>query len=158
LFEEAEGRLTPEVKAHMEYAAMEALRRTMRPEFLNRIDEIVLFEPLTRAHVKDILNIQLRGLSERLEAAGVELCVSDEAMEWMGDQGYSLAFGARPMKRLVQREVLNRLSKALLAGKLAKDRTQVLDVFDGEVVFRDQLPDDHCVAIASLGRAPEAVI
>lgn len=157
LFEEAKGRLTPEVKAHMEHAAMHALRSTMRPEFLNRIDEIVLFEPLTRVNVKDILNIQLRGLSERLEAAGVELCVSDEAMEWMGEQGYSLAFGARPMKRLVQREVLNRLSKALLGGTLAKDRPQVLDVFDGEVVFRDQLPDDHCVAIASLGRAQAAV-
>ncbi len=158
LFEDAKGTITPTVKAHMEDAAMHALRSTMRPEFLNRIDEIVLFEPLTRRHVKDILNIQLRGLSERLDAAGVELCVSDEAMEWMGEQGYSLAFGARPMKRLVQREVLNRLSKALLGGTLAKDKPQVLDVFDGEVVFRDQLPDDHCVAIASLGKPREAVV
>lgn len=153
LFEDAKGQISPAVKANMYDAAMYALRSTMRPEFLNRIDEIVLFEPLSRSHIKDILNLQLRGLNERLEAVGVDLCVSDEAMEWLGEQGYSLAFGARPMKRLIQREVLNRLSKALLGGTLAKDRPQVLDVFDGEVVFRDQLPQDHCVALASLGSA-----
>ena len=156
IFEEAHGRVNAATKAAMEDAAMSALQAAMRPEFINRIDEIVLFEPLSRNHIGDILRIQLAGLAPRLEAAGVELCVSDEAMSWLAEQGYSLAFGARPMKRLIQREVLNRLSKALLSGTFTKDRPQVLDVFDNEVVFRDQLAADRCVSIGAL-RVHEAL-
>ncbi len=157
LFEEANGRVNPRVKAQMEEAALAAIRASMRPEFLNRIDEIVLFEPLSRDHVRDILRIQLAGLHPRLEAAGIELCVSEEAMGWLADQGYSLAYGARPMKRLIQREVLNRLSKALLGGELAKGGPKVLDVFDHEVVFRDQLESDRCVRIGDLTPQEAAV-
>lgn len=146
-FEEADGKVTDGVLANMQMDAMESLRHSVRPEFLNRIDEIIVFQPLGRNHLDDIVRIQLNGLRDRLEHAGVDLCVSDEALKWLGEQGYSLEYGARPLKRVIQREVLNRLSKRILQGDFNKEVTQVLDVFENEVVFRERLADETCMVI-----------
>jgi len=93
------------------------------------------------------VELQLRALKGRLDHAGIQLCVSDEALAWLADQGYSPSMGARPLKRLIQREVLNALSKSLLAGKVAKDEPLVMDVFDGEVVFRAKLQEEACLTV-----------
>ena len=146
-FEAADGQMSPDVFANMQMDAMEALRQTVRPEFLNRIDDVIVFQPLGREHLDEIVKIQLQGLHERLEQAGMELCVSNEALQWLGEQGYSLAYGARPLKRVIQKEVLNHLSKRLLKGDLDKTVPQVLDVFENEVVFRERLADESCLVI-----------
>jgi len=146
-FDEANGTLTPDVLATMELEAMEALRAMVRPEFLNRIDDVIVFEPITKNHLRAIVELQLRALKGRLDHAGIQLCVSDEALAWLADQGYSPSMGARPLKRLIQREVLNALSKSLLAGKVAKDEPLVMDVFDGEVVFRAKLQEEACLTV-----------
>jgi ATP-dependent Clp protease ATP-binding subunit ClpB len=146
-FEEADGRVDDSVLANMHMDAMDALRRTVRPEFLNRIDDIIVFQPLGRDHLDEIVRIQLHGLHDRLEHAGIQLCVSDEALQWLGEQGYSLEYGARPLKRVIQREVLNRLSKRILQGDFDKSVPQVLDVFENEVVFRDRLENEACMII-----------
>ena len=150
LFKETKGKINRVVKEQMEREALSALNRMMRPEFLNRIDEIVLFEPLDKNDVRNILKLQLHGIAERLEGAGIELLISQDALDWMTEVGYSLNFGARPMKRLIQKEILNRLSKELLAGKLTKGKRKVLDVFDQQVVFRDELEKDCCISIAGI--------
>jgi ATP-dependent Clp protease ATP-binding subunit ClpB len=131
----------------MELEAMEALRGMVRPEFLNRIDDVIVFEPITKTHLREIVELQLRVLKGRLDHAGIQLCVSDEALTWLADQGYSPSMGARPLKRLIQREVLNTLSKSLLAGKVTKDEPLVMDVFDGEVVFRGKLREEACLMV-----------
>ena len=146
-FEEANGKVNDNVLANMHMDAMEALRQSVRPEFLNRIDDIIVFQPLGRDHLDEIVRIQLNGLRDRLEHAGIELCVSDEALQWLGEQGYSLEYGARPLKRVIQREVINRLSKRILQGDFDKSVPQVLDVFENEVVFRDRLENEACMII-----------
>jgi ATP-dependent Clp protease ATP-binding subunit ClpB len=146
-FDEAGGTLTPDVLATMELEAMEALRGMVRPEFLNRIDDVIVFEPITKTHLREIVELQLRALKGRLDHAGIQLCVSDEALTWLADQGYSPSMGARPLKRLIQREVLNTLSKSLLAGDVNKDEPLVMDVFDGEVVFRAKLQEEACLTV-----------
>jgi len=146
-FDEAGGTLTPDVLATMELEAMEALRGMVRPEFLNRIDDVIVFEPITKTHLREIVELQLRALKGRLDHAGIQLCVSDEALTWLADQGYSPSMGARPLKRLIQREVLNTLSKSLLAGDVNKGEPLVMDVFDGEVVFRSKLQEEACLTV-----------
>lgn len=146
-FEDANGKVDDSVLANMHVDAMEALRQSVRPEFLNRIDDIMVFQPLGRQHLDEIVRIQLHGLRGRLEQAGIELCVSEDALQWLGEQGYSIAYGARPLKRVIQREVLNRLSKRLLQGNFDKSVPQVLDVFENEVVFRDRLAEENCMVI-----------
>lgn len=146
-FDEARGTLTPDVLATMELEAMEALRGMVRPEFLNRIDDVIVFEPITKKHLREIVELQLRALKGRFDHAGIQLCVSDEALTWLADQGYSPSMGARPLKRLLQREVLNTLSKLFLAGDVNKGEPLVMDVFDGEVVFRAKLQEEACLTV-----------
>ena len=146
-FDEAGGTLNRDVLATMELEAMEALRGMVRPEFLNRIDEVIVFEPITKNHLREIVELWLHALKGRLDNAGIQMCASDEALDWLADQGYSPSMGARPLKRLIQREVLNTLSKSLLAGKVQKDELLVMDVFDGEVVFRALLPEEACLKL-----------
>jgi ATP-dependent Clp protease ATP-binding subunit ClpB len=146
-FDEADGKLSPDVLATMELEAMEALRSMVRPEFLNRIDDVIVFEPITKNHLREIVELQLRALKGRLDHAGIQLCVSDDALTWLAEQGYSPSMGARPLKRLIQREVLNTLSKSLLAGSVNKDEPLVMDVFDSEVVFRAKLQEEVCLTV-----------
>ena len=115
---------------------MELLKATIRPEFLNRIDETIMFNPLSKGNVREIVRIQLDGLKQMLSEQGINLIVSAEAFDWIADTGYDPFFGARPVKRVIQRSVLNELSKALLGGTIDKTHNVVMDIFDGKIVFR----------------------
>ena len=117
----------------------ELLKKTIRPEFLNRIDDIIMFAPLTRAEVKEIVRIQLKGLAKMLKQNEIKLTTSEEAIDWLSQLGYDPQFGARPLKRVIQREVLNELSKQILSGKVQKDSEIILDTFGQGFVFRNQL-------------------
>ncbi|HEY4060862.1 MAG TPA: ATP-dependent chaperone ClpB [Puia sp.] len=116
------------------------LRQTIRPEFLNRIDEIILFQPLVRSEIKGIIRIQLEGLRRLVARNGIDLQFSDYALDYLAENGFDPQFGARPLKRLIQKEIVNPLSKRILAGDVQKDDPVLVDVFDGTVVFRNENP------------------
>jgi ATP-dependent Clp protease ATP-binding subunit ClpB len=117
---------------------VDLLRQTIRPEFLNRIDEIIMFQPLLKREIKEIIKIQLDGLKQLLLQSGVALEFSDYALDYLADNGFDPQFGARPLKRLIQKQVVNQLSKKLLSGTIDKTRPVLVDVFDGMVVFRNE--------------------
>lgn len=141
-FDENEGKMTDEVEEETRREVFEMLKSSMRPEFLNRIDEVIMFKPLNRKNIKGIVKLQLKLLAKRLEAQGIELTASDDAIAYISEKGFDPQFGARPVKRLIQKEVLNALSKQLLAGKVERDEPMVMDVFDGQVVFRKPLEEE----------------
>ena len=114
------------------------LKQTVRPEFINRIDEIVMFTPLTSANIKEIVGLQLKSVIKMLAHQNITLDATPEAIEYLAQKGYDPQFGARPVKRVIQREVLNQLSKEILAGKVTTDSIVLLDSFDGQLVFRNQ--------------------
>jgi ATP-dependent Clp protease ATP-binding subunit ClpB len=117
---------------------MNVLKQTIRPEFLNRIDEVIMFQPLMRKEIKGIIRIQLENLKKLVEQnAGIHLEFSDYALDYLAKNGYNPQFGARPLKRLIQKEVVNPLSKRILAGDVDKSKPVLVDVFDGVVVFRN---------------------
>ena len=115
---------------------LELLRQTIRPEFLNRIDETILFLPLTKENVKEIVAIQIDSLKKKLKAQEIDLFVTNDAFDFIAETGYDPFFGARPVKRVIQKLVLNELSKALLSGNVDKSKKVVMDIFDGKIVFR----------------------
>ncbi len=123
----------------------ERLKQNMRPEFLNRVDEVIMFTPLTRKEIKEIVKMQLGRLGERLLQAEIKMTASKDAIEYLAERGYDPQFGARPVKRVIQKEVLNELSKALLGGKVNKEDELVLDVFDGQIVFRKRIEEEEVV-------------
>jgi ATP-dependent Clp protease ATP-binding subunit ClpB len=120
---------------------MQLLRSTIRPEFLNRVDEIILFQPLLPKELIGVLKIQLNGLKQLLSATGIELRFSEYALRYLSEQGYDLHMGARPLKRLLQKEVVNALSKKVVAGEIDKSKPVLVDVFDNTVVFRNEVLD-----------------
>ena len=120
---------------------MELLRQTIRPEFLNRVDEIIMFQPLMKREIKGIVSIQLNKLVELIRKNGIELKFSDYLVEYLSETGFDPQFGARPLKRLIQKEIVNTLSKRLLAGDIDKTKPVVVDVFDGVVAFRNEIPE-----------------
>ena len=122
------------------------LRKTLRPEFLNRVDETIMFSPLNRKDIEQIVRIQLNMLAHRVKESGISLKASDEAIAYIAEAGYDPAFGARPVKRVIQKEVLNELSKPLLAGSIDKSQTVVMDVFEGKIVFRKPIKDTELVS------------
>ena len=146
-FEEAEGNLTPQLVTDMQAEALEQVRRYMRPEFLNRIDEIVVFEPLSKMDLKAIVQIQLKQLESRMNRAGIQLRISEDAMDWLTEEGYHPEYGARPLKRLIQQKILNVLSKSLLSDGLNKNLPIVIDVFDKEVILREPLEEETAFSI-----------
>jgi len=116
------------------------LKQTIRPEFLNRIDEVIMFQPLMRKEIKGIIRIQLENLKKLVEqSGGIQLEFSDYALDYLAKNGYNPQFGARPLKRLIQKEVVNPLSKRILAGDIDRTRPVLVDVFDGVVVFRNHI-------------------
>ena len=115
---------------------LELLRQTIRPEFLNRIDETILFLPLTKENVKEIVAIQIDSLKKKLKAQEIDLFVTNDAFDFIAETGYDPFFGARPVKRVIQKLILNELSKALLSGNVDKSKKVVMDIFDGKIVFR----------------------
>ncbi|OQA11430.1 MAG: Chaperone protein ClpB [Bacteroidetes bacterium ADurb.Bin397] len=110
-----------EILAATRVAVNDLLKKTIRPEFLNRIDEIIMFNPLTRNEIKGIVEIQLNGLRKMLSGQGVNLEVTDDALDWLSQLGFDPQFGARPLKRVIQKKILNELSKQILAGKVNRD-------------------------------------
>ena len=117
---------------------LELLRQTIRPEFLNRIDEIIMFEPLTKNDIRDILHIQMRDLQNKLSADGVEIEFTQAFEDYMTEKGYDPAFGARPVKRVMQRELVNLLAKAILDGTVHKDSVIEADVAGSEIVLHNK--------------------
>jgi ATP-dependent Clp protease ATP-binding subunit ClpB len=113
------------------------LRQTLRPEFVNRIDEVVMFRPLSRANLRGIIKIQLEDLKHRVAEQGINLQFSDYAVDYFAQNGYDPQFGARPLKRLIQKEIINLLSKKIIVGDIDKDKEVIIDVFDGVVVVRN---------------------
>lgn len=116
----------------------ELLKRSIKPEFLNRIDEIIMFNPLTKNEIKEIVELQIKQLTARLAENAITLNVSEEAITLIAEQGYDPLFGARPVKRVIQHDILNELSKMILAGKVSKEKTILLDVEKDKFVFKHQ--------------------
>ena len=114
------------------------LKQTVRPEFLNRIDDIILFTPLREQDIAQIVSLQLRGVIKMLAKQNITLDATDDAIAYLAERGFDPQFGARPVKRVIQREVLNQLSKEILAGKVSAESIILLDSFDGKLVFRNQ--------------------
>jgi ATP-dependent Clp protease ATP-binding subunit ClpB len=132
---------TKNIEAASELAKVEVLgllKQTVRPEFLNRIDEIVMFTPLSNENIKQIVAIQLKSVTKMLAQQHITMDATPEAIDYLATKGFEPEFGARPVKRLIQREVLNQLSKEILAGTIKTDSIILLDSFDGKLVFRNQ--------------------
>ena len=119
---------------------MNLLRQTIRPEFLNRVDEIIMFQPLMKKEIRSIVNIQLNSLKNLLAENGIELQFTDYALDFLAEQGFDPQFGARPLKRVIQKEIVNPMSKRILAGDIDKTHPVLVDVFDNTVVFRNEVP------------------
>ena len=115
---------------------IDVLKSTVRPEFLNRIDEIIMFEPLTRKDIREILHLQMEDLKEKLSGNGVSITFTKAFEDYMTDKGYDPAYGARPIKRLMQRELVNLIAKAILDGSVHKESEVTVDVVDGEIRIR----------------------
>jgi len=124
-----------QVIAETRTALHEMLKKSIRPEFLNRIDEIIMFNPLTREEIQKIVELQLNILKTQLLQNCIKLTVSPDAIEWISQLGFDPQFGARPLKRVIQRKVLNELSKMILSGNIQKDAEIVLDFMDNKLVF-----------------------
>jgi ATP-dependent Clp protease ATP-binding subunit ClpB len=137
-FEGYEDSNRDEVIAKTKNELFELLRKTIRPEFLNRIDEIIMFTPLSRDEIGDIVKLQFKHLQYTLAEMGISLDASDEALDWLAQLGYDPQYGARPLKRVIQKKILNELSKQILAGKINKDSKIKLDSFDNQFVFLNE--------------------
>ena len=137
-FEKVTEENKEEVVEKTKVEVMTLLRQTIRPEFLNRIDEVIMFQPLMKKEIKGIIWLQLEGLKQLVAQSGINLQFSDYAMDYLAENGYDPQFGARPLKRLIQKEIVNQLSKRILAGDIDKTRPVLVDVFDGTVVFRNE--------------------
>ena len=136
-FEKLTEKNKEEVVESTKAELMELLKQSLRPELLNRIDEIIMFQPLMRNEIKGIIHIQLEALKKLVAKNGIQMEFSDYALDYLAEFGYDPQFGARPLKRLIQKEIINPLSKKILAGELDKTRPVLVDAFDGNVVFRN---------------------
>jgi ATP-dependent Clp protease ATP-binding subunit ClpB len=114
------------------------LKLTVRPEFINRIDEIVMFTPLSQSNIQKIVGFQLKSVSKMLALQGITFDATPEAVTYLSEKGFDAEFGARPVKRIIQRDVLNPLSKEILSNKITTESIILLDSFDGKLVFRNQ--------------------
>lgn len=126
-------RATEEAKSEV----LQLLKQTVRPEFINRIDDIVMFTPLTQENIRNIVRLQLRSVIKMVARENILLDATDEAIDYLAKKGFDPHFGARPVKQVIQKEVLNRLSKEILSGNVHKDNTILLDAFDDQLVFRN---------------------
>nr|HPJ53105.1 AAA family ATPase [Flavobacteriales bacterium] len=152
-FEHLEKKDLEEVVEKTRNEVMELLRKTVRPEFLNRVDELIMFRPLGRKDVQAIVELQLHQLVEHLAEKGYQLIPSDELVAHISATGFDPQFGARPIKRMIQKELLNELSRQIIAGTLEPDKPQVIDVFDGKIVFRAPVDDKEEQQINGNGKA-----
>lgn len=132
---------TKDIESAMEAAKVDVLgllKQSVRPEFLNRIDDTIMFTPLTKENIVAIVDLQLKGITKMIAQQGITFDATPEAKAYLADKGYNPEYGARPVKRVIQKEVLNQLSKEILAGKVTTDSIILLDEFDGQLVFRNQ--------------------
>jgi len=129
---------TENVLSRTRLEVFELLKKSLRPEFLNRIDEIIMFNPLTRDEIHEIVRIQFNAIRKMMGENEIELRMTDEAADWLGQIGYDPQFGARPLKRVIQKKILNELSKQILAGLVTKESTVEIDVDDKHnFIFRN---------------------
>ena len=138
-FENVNEKNVEEVTEKARVEVMTLLRETIRPEFLNRVDEIIMFHPLLKKEIKGIISIQLNNLKKLLAENGIQLQYSEYALDYLAENGYDPQYGARPLKRLIQKEIVNQLSKRILAGDIDKTKPVMVDVFDNTVVFRNDV-------------------
>lgn len=127
-----------EILARTRLEVFEMLKKTIRPEFLNRIDEIIMFSPLTREEIHTIVSLQFNQIARMLKANEIELGITDAAIDWLAQLGYDPQFGARPLKRVMQKRVLNELSKQILAGHIRKEDKIIVDIDNNNFIFRNQ--------------------
>jgi ATP-dependent Clp protease ATP-binding subunit ClpB len=139
-FEDVTEKNREQVMDKTRVEVVDLLRQTLRPEFLNRIDETILFQPLLKSEIRGIIRIQLEGLQGLVAKNGINLQFSDYAIDYLAENGFDPQFGARPLKRLIQKEITNQLSKRILAGDIDRTSPVLVDVFDGVVVFRNEHP------------------
>ena len=139
-FEDVTEKNREQVMDKTRQEVVDLLRQTIRPEFLNRIDEVILFQPLLKSEIRGIIRIQLEGLQGLVAKNGINLQFSDYAIDYLAENGFDPQFGARPLKRLIQKEITNQLSKRILAGDIDRTSPVLVDVFDGVVVFRNEHP------------------
>lgn len=128
-----------EVVSRTKMEVMALLKQTIRPEFLNRIDEVIMFQPLLKEEIKGIIKLQLESLKNLVAENGINLQFSEYVLDFLAENGFDPQFGARPLKRLIQKEIINQLSKKILANDIDKTRPVLVDVFDGTVVFRNEI-------------------
>ncbi|MBK6992596.1 MAG: ATP-dependent chaperone ClpB [Chitinophagaceae bacterium] len=140
-FEDVKENNVDEVTAKAKTDVMQLLRQTIRPEFLNRVDDIIMFTPLLKKEIRGIVSIQLQSLKNLVAQSGIQLQFSDYALDFLAEQGFDPQLGARPLKRLIQKEIVNQLSKRILAGDIDKTIPVLIDVFDNTVVFRNEVPE-----------------
>jgi ATP-dependent Clp protease ATP-binding subunit ClpB len=136
-FEEVTEQNLDDVVEATKVQVMDLLRQTLRPEFLNRVDDVIMFHPLMRKEIRGIIRIQLEGIKKQLSKQGIELEFSDYALDYLVENGFDPQYGARPLKRVIQKEVINLLSKKIIAGDIDKSKPVLIDVFDGMVVMRN---------------------
>lgn len=132
---------TKDIQSAIESAKVDVLgllKQSVRPEFLNRIDDTIMFTPLSKENIVDIVDLQLKNVTKMIAQQGITFDATPEAKAYLADKGYNPEYGARPVKRVIQKEVLNQLSKEILAGKVTVDSIILLDEFDGQLVFRNQ--------------------
>jgi ATP-dependent Clp protease ATP-binding subunit ClpB len=137
-FEEVTDQNLEEKTALAKTEVMDLLKQTIRPEFLNRVDDIIMFSPLLRKQMASIVQIQLKQLKSLVAENGMQIEFTDYLVEYLSEQGFDMQFGARPLKRLIQKLVVNELSKQILSGAIDKSKKVLIDIFDGIVVFRNE--------------------
>jgi ATP-dependent Clp protease ATP-binding subunit ClpB len=140
-FESVDESNKEEVVDRTRQEVMALLRQTIRPEFLNRIDEIIMFQPLMKKEIRAIIRIQLEQLRKLVAQSGIQIGFSEYLVDYLSENGYDPQLGARPLKRLIQKQLVNQLSKRILAGQVDKSVPILADVFDGTVVFRNEVPE-----------------
>lgn len=137
-FEKMTEKNKDSVLAKTKSEVYEMLKKSIRPEFLNRIDEVIMFEPLNRDDINKIVEIQFNNVAKMLAEQGIKMSSTPEAIDWLAQLGYDPQFGARPVKRVMQKQVLNELSKQILSGSIDKEKEIVLDMFENKFVFRNK--------------------
>jgi len=137
-FEDVTDKNLEEKTAQAQTEVMHLLKQTIRPEFLNRVDDIIMFSPLLRKQMASIVQIQLNQLKTLVAENGMQIEFTDYLIEYLSEQGFDMQFGARPLKRLIQKLVVNELSKQILSGTIDKSKKVLIDIFDGVVVFRNE--------------------
>lgn len=134
-FEKSGNTITPELMENSKREVMKLLRLTIRPELLNRIDEVVTFTPLSQDRIREIVSLQFASVQRMLAQNGVSIRLTPAAIDWLASVGFDPMYGARPVKRALQTYVLNDLSKKILAGQIDKDKEMVVDVKDNQLTF-----------------------